>query len=201
MSVASRMICSSLFAISVCVALFAAQQAEAEDNHVAPSVISEAKPTYEQLETQIAILRDQLKKRPSNTVRSVGAPIENNSALWEAYYEAKKKEYSYQAALMDANVQTFYAQKIASYAILVLVLFVVLSGVAFSGYQLWKSVAVAGVQSNSDFELSASKVRVTSSVVGIVVLTISLVFLFIYTHEVYHVKLIDVTPSQQAEDG
>jgi hypothetical protein len=120
--------------------------------------------------------------------------------LLKTYIQAKKKEYNYYTGLMDVNLQTFYAQQIASYVILILVFLVVVSGVLFSGFQLWKSVSI-GVQPNSDFELSAAKVRVTSSVVGIVVLTISLVFLFIYTQEVYQIKLIDTQPAKDAKSA
>jgi hypothetical protein len=54
-------------------------------------------------------------------------------------------------------------------------------------------MSVAGVQASSDLELSASKVRVTSSVVGVVVLTISLVFLYIYANEIHHLRIIEQT--------
>jgi hypothetical protein len=79
------------------------------------------------------------------------------------------------------------------------VFIVVVSGISLAGFQLWKDVSAAGVQSNSEFELSASKVRVTSSVVGIVVFTISLVFLFIYTQQVYQVRLIDVSAASSGQ--
>ena len=99
---------------------------------------------------------------------------------------------------MDANIQTLNAQWWASYAILCLVIIVVLAGVSFSGFQLWKSITVAGVQPTTDLELSASKVRVTSTVVGIIVLTISLVFLYIYTVQVYKIsplQTVEAKPS------
>jgi hypothetical protein len=47
-------------------------------------------------------------------------------------------------------------------------------------------------------EVSASKVRITSSVVGVVVLTISLVFLYIYTHEIYQLHVLDLRASTEA---
>jgi hypothetical protein len=39
-------------------------------------------------------------------------------------------------------------------------------------------------------------VRITSSVVGVVVLTISLVFLYIYTKEVYHIQIVGAATTQ-----
>jgi hypothetical protein len=119
--------------------------------------------------------------------------------LEKAYVETRKKEYEYLAAIMDVNIGAFRAQRFASAVILSLVVLVVVSGTAFAGFQLWKSVSVAGVQSSSDLELSASKVRVTSSVVGVVVLTISLVFLYIYAQEIYHIRVISSTAPETSK--
>jgi len=150
-------------------------------------------PTMQQLQVQVSILQDQIKKLNAENTKLRQQSSSADPDLLKAYNQAKKREYIYYTNLMDANVQTFHAQQIASYVVLTLVFLVVVSGVLFSGFQLWKSVSI-GVQPNSDFELSAAKVRVTSSVVGIVVLTISLVFLFIYTQEVYQIKLLDTGP-------
>lgn len=147
-------------------------------------------PTIQQLQVQVSILQDQIKRLAGENTKLRQQSASIDPDLLKAYNQAKKREYNYYTDLMDANVRALFAQQIASYVILILVFLVVVSGVLFSGFQLWKSVSI-GVQSNSDFELSAGKVRVTSSVVGIVVLTISLVFLFIYTQEVYQIKLMD----------
>ena len=145
-------------------------------------------PTREQLQLQISIMQDY--------VRKLEADLKNrpqNAELDKAYTEAKKKEYEYLAAIMQSNLRAFEAQRLASLVILSLVVLVVLAGTGFAGFQLWKSVSVAGVQASSDLEVSASKVRVTSSVVGVVVLTISLVFLYIYTNEIYHIRIVGQT--------
>jgi len=129
-------------------------------------------------------------------VRKLEADLKNgpqNAELDKAYTEAKKKEYEYLAAIMQFNLRAFEAQRFASLVILALVALVVVAGTGFAGFQLWKSVTVAGVQASSDLEVSASKVRVTSSVVGVVVLTISLVFLYIYTNEIYHLRAVGQT--------
>jgi hypothetical protein len=98
---------------------------------------------------------------------------------------------------MGVIIAAFYAQRIASYAVLCLVVFVVAAGVIFSGFQLWKSMAT-GVQMSSEVEISASRVRITSSVVGIVTLTISLVFLYIYSEQIYHIKPVSMTYNEAA---
>lgn len=152
----------------------------------------EQAPTQEQLKTQISILQDQVAKLKAQVAL-------RESELYPKYVEAKKKEYDYQAKLMDLNIETFQTQWLQTYTVMVLVALVVISGVCFSGFQLWKSVGVAGVQLNSDLEMSAKNVRVTSSVVGVVVLVISIVFLYIYTEKVYQLRFVNPYSPDVAE--
>jgi hypothetical protein len=159
---------------------------------------TEPPPTTQQLNVQISILKDEVQSLTKANDQYRQRAELADQAIYSAYLELKKREFTYYGRLMDANIEVLFAQKIASYIVLFLVFVVVTSGVLFSGYQLWKSVSVAGVQASNDLEISAAKVRVTSSVVGIVVLAISLAFLFIYTHEVYTIKSL---PAVQPETG
>ncbi len=161
---------------------------------------AQTEPTREQLQTQISILMDQIKTL--QTANASAQPASIDPDLHAAYVEAKKKEYEYITKVMELNVEAFNAQRWSAYAILFLVVVVVISGISFSGFQLWKSISVAGVQTNNELELSASKVRITSSVVGIVVLTISLAFLYIYTMQVYQIRILPPTnfPSVQSDE-
>jgi hypothetical protein len=152
-----------------------------------------SEPTREQLLLQISILQDHIKKLEGEAINRLST---TDPVLERAYTETRKKEYEYLTAMMDLNIGAFQAQRIASLVVLSLVVLIVLAGTTFAGFQLWKSVSAAGVQPSSDLELSASKVRVTSSVVGVVVLTISLVFLYIYAKEIYHIRVISLTSTQ-----
>jgi hypothetical protein len=160
----------------------------------------EPEPTREQLQTQINILLDQIKALQAANTTTQAASIDPD--LHSAYVEAKKKEYEYVTKIMELNIEAFNAQRWSAYVILFLVVVVVISGISFSGFQLWKSISVAGVQTSNELELSASKVRITSSVVGIVVLTISLAFLYIYTVQVYQIRILPPTnfPSVQSDE-
>jgi hypothetical protein len=149
-------------------------------------------PTPEQLKTQIEMLQDQIADLKAQAAL-------RESDLYPKYIEAKKKEYDYQVKLMDLNLETFQTQWLQTYTVMALVVLVVVAGVCFSAFQLWKSVGVAGVQLNSELEMSAKNVRITSSVVGVVVLVISIVFLYIYTHEVYQLRFVNpYTPDLSA---
>jgi hypothetical protein len=145
-------------------------------------------PTREQLNIQISIMKDQIKSLSEQNKQYRERAEIMDQKVYDAYLELKRSEFDYYKQLMGVNLAVFHVQRIASYVVLFLVFVVVTSGVLFSGFQLWKSVSIAGVQASSDLEVSAAKVRVTSSVVGIVVLAISLAFLFIYTREVYTIK-------------
>jgi hypothetical protein len=157
--------------------------------HTQPA--SEPEPTREQLQTQISILLDQIKALQAANTNTQAASIDPD--LRSAYLEAKKKEYEYVTKVMELNIEAFNAQRWSAYVILFLVVVVVISGISFSGFQLWKSISVAGVQTTNELELSASKVRITSSVVGIIVLMISLAFLYIYTMQIYQIRILPPT--------
>jgi hypothetical protein len=173
---------SCLLAVALSVILVSSSVA-AESNE-------DTEPTREQLQTQISIMQDYIKQLEAG--QNAPAPAE----LQQAYLETRKKEYQYLTALMDVNLAAFQAQRVAGNVVLALVVLVVVAGTGFAGFQLWKSVTVGGVQGSSDLELSASRVRVTSSVVGVVVLTISLVFLYIYAHEIYQLHVLDLRASE-----
>jgi hypothetical protein len=166
--------------------------------HTQPA--EEPEPTREQLQTQISILLDQIKALQATNATTRADSIDPE--LRSAYVEAKKKEYEYITKIMELNIEAFNAQRWSAYAILFLVVVVVISGISFSGFQLWKSISVAGVQTTNELELSASKVRITSSVVGIVVLTISLAFLYIYTVQIYQIRILPPTnfPTVQSDE-
>lgn len=179
--------------LAILVLLFSAFQIHAQS-------AEHPEPTREQLKIQISILLDRIKALEAANTQAQTASIDPE--LRSAYVEAKKKEYQYITKTMDVNIQAFDAEWWSFYAILFLVIVVVLSGISFSGFQLWKSISVAGVQASNELELSAAKVRVTSSVVGIVVLTISLVFLYIYTVQVYQIHILppsNLTGEQSAK--
>ena len=80
------------------------------------------------------------------------------------------------------------------------VVLVVVSGVAFAGLQLWTGIR-ASIQTSNEPELSASRVRVTSSVIGVVVLAISMAFLYVYIRDVYPIRVVGGEADQQLDAG
>ena len=91
------------------------------------------------------------------------------------------------------TVSVFERQGTASNIVLAVVVFIVISGIALTAYQLRIAAKKGGPQSSTDLEASAAKVRITSSSVGIVVLVVSLLFFYLYIKEIY--KIVEVPVS------
>ena len=73
----------------------------------------------------------------------------------------------------------------------------VFCGIFFSGIQFYKSMTLSKVEGGeamdtgvTEFEASTSGIKVTSSVLGIIVLVISLVFFYLYLVYVYPISEI-----------
>lgn len=132
----------------------------------------------QRLQQEVLILKDKIKYLESDVYRA-----ETN------YY---KKYYEYLGKKSEINLSQFEWQQYASGYLLWLVVIVVLSGVLFSGFQLWKASQINHFGSDSTVELSVQKIKITSSVVGVIVLAISIVFLYFFLIEVYRVKVIDI---------
>lgn len=113
--------------------------------------------------------------------------IQHNCKHWQALIdsEAEKK-----IALSRHTTAVFERQGVATNVILVLVVLIVISGLALTAYQLRVAAKNGGPQATAELEASAAKVRITSSSVGIVVLTIALLFFYLYVHEIYSINLI-----------
>lgn len=96
-------------------------------------------------------------------------------------------------ALSQHLVDVLHRQGIATNIILILVVIIVISGLLLAAYQLRVAAKSGGPQSSTELEASAAKVRITSSSVGIVVLTISLLFFYLYVKEIYSINVIPLS--------
>src|SRR5207244_8130640 len=90
------------------------------------------------------------------------------------YVQAQIAYYDHAMAMWKISELLYQWQQKASNVVMSLVCIVVLAGISFSGLQLWKAVTSGGPQDKTELEISANRVRLTSSVVGIAVLAISL---------------------------
>ena len=92
----------------------------------------------------------------------------------------------------------FVWQDRASEVTLWLVVFIVVAGVFLSFFQIWIAFHKGGKIGDTSIEASAQNFRVTSSVVGIIVLLISTGFLYLFLQHVYEIKVVDLrSPGDQ----
>ena len=143
---------------------------------------------------------EDIDKQSGNSQNYANAQNNKNELLLE---ETSKTEIAYQKfrkQLMDHAQAGFLWQRRASSVLLILVVIVVTAGVIFSAAQLWRTLHMGQPLQNTDLEISASKIRITSSVVGVVVLALSLVFLYLFIEQVYRIELVNVTPIQRSAE-
>ena len=146
------------------------------------TVLSTQQVLLEELRAEVARLNEELQR------------YKNSRYAIEIEYT--RKYYEYLSKKADINVMQFQWQRTASERLLWLVVVVVLAGVVFSGYQLWRASKTNDLPADSTIEIAAQKIKITSSVVGVIVLAISIIFFYFFLIEVYRVKVIDMESSE-----
>jgi hypothetical protein len=113
-----------------------------------------------------------------------------NGPVGQAQTQYWLARYQHEQDLMSASKATLEWQLFASNVLLWVVILVAAAGVVYSGLQL-AIAAKTGKQRDTSLEISAQRVRVTSSVVGIIVLALSIAFLLIFGDEVYQIRPLE----------
>ena len=125
----------------------------------------------------------------------------NDSPLHQKYYEALSAQYDDDIAVMKQYQSVLAWELFASNVSLWLVAFIVLAGVGFAGVQLWQAVQKGAPQAETQLEIAATKFRLTSSVVGIVVLGMSYFFFYLFVKDIYPLTPVNVEASQHNHSG
>ncbi len=109
---------------------------------------------------------------------------DQHAPLQAKYAEALTAQYDEQIALLKATAELYRWQNFASTVMMWTAVAVVLAGLLFAGYQLYFSVKLDR-KMDGELELSAQRLKVTSSVVGVVILAMSIAFVLIFVDKVY----------------
>ncbi|SEO10942.1 hypothetical protein SAMN05192574_105337 [Mucilaginibacter gossypiicola] len=132
-----------------------------------------------------------------------------------SYYAAIEKR-NLNNKIINDSVRSYYLwalqnrkliisrQQCTGNLIFILVVTLVLSGLIFSGIQFYialKSLKKrsGGANTATSFKASLSGIEVSSSVLGVIVLTISIVFFYLYLSRVYPLVSLDQIPVQLPE--
>lgn len=146
------------------------------------------------------------EKIDNQYIRQVNEKLEEMEAqiqhLKSDIYKAESEYYKYYYGeylkkKAEVNLSQFIWQRGASSYMLWLVVIVVLSGIGFSGFQLWKASQINDFGQDSSIEISVQRVKITSSVVGVIVLAISIIFLYLFLIEVYRVNIVDMESTEK----
>lgn len=121
--------------------------------------------------------------------------ILNDSTL-AMYQNAMYSYYNYRVSGFAHRKDVFEWQLFSTKFIFWSVLFLVFSGICFSAIQFYKTMSLTEVEgqraaeSITEFEASASGVKITSPVLGVIILVISLAFFYLYLVYVYPISEI-----------
>jgi hypothetical protein len=104
---------------------------------------------------------------------------------------------------LSATARIYEDQLFQNHVMLYMVVFITLSGVILAGLQLWASyrLAVSGkgqLAEGGDLSIHPGNVAVKSSVVGVVILAISLAFFMIFVTDVYRITPASETAASPA---
>jgi hypothetical protein len=120
----------------------------------------------------------------------------NSSPEMQAYREYLVEFYRQQAELQKLRTQPFNQQRLFGNWVLSLIIILSLAGVLLAAYQLYTSVRLGQKMATTGFEASLHKVQITTSAVGIAVLTVSGLLLLVFLRLVYPISAELPSPSQ-----
>jgi len=110
----------------------------------------------------------------------------------QAMQQALKAYYDYRIVGYEHRKSVFTWQLLSSKMIFVIVILLVTAGIYFSWLQFIKGLSAdrGGSSTETTFEASASGIKVSSPVLGVIILVISLAFFYLYLVYVYPIEEI-----------
>ncbi len=114
-----------------------------------------------------------------------------DSTTARSYLLALRSQYDYKVEGFRHRARVFRWQFHSSIVIFIVVVFLVLVGLYFSWLQFKRDLAVSGsTPAETQLDVSAKGIRVQSSVLGVIILVISLLFFYLYLVYVYPIQEI-----------
>ncbi|MDX1670861.1 MAG: hypothetical protein R3211_00865 [Balneolaceae bacterium] len=179
----------------LCVFLIATVPAVAQSN-------TEADTTGEEQKMVDDILKDMQKEEQQratvfDSLIVPPSPLEQqlDDSTLEIYNKALYAYYEYRVSGFQHRKKVFAWQLFSTKLIFWSVLLLVFSGITFSGIQFYKSMRMDRSGDTSDldesiteFEASAKGIKVSSPVLGVIILVISLAFFYLYLIYVYPIS-------------
>jgi len=115
-----------------------------------------------------------------------------SSETTQAYQATLQAYYAYRKAGYEHRLGVFAWQSLSTKVIFVVVLLLVLAGIYFAAIQFHAGLRRRGADpaqpEETELSLSLSEVKVRSPVLGVIILTISLAFFYLYLVHVYPIR-------------
>jgi hypothetical protein len=119
-------------------------------------------------------------------------PRKASPATTAAYQEALQAYFAYRKAGYEHRLGVFAWQSLSTKIIFFVVLLLVLAGIGFAAIQFHAGLHGRGNGSapaeETEISLSLSELKVRSPVLGVIILTISLAFFYLYLVHVYPIR-------------
>jgi len=110
-----------------------------------------------------------------------------------------QRSYAQETEMREVELAIYRWQIWAANVVLALMGLLTVSAVVFCGYQLWRGQQLSKLPSNLiEMELSVSKLKLQTSVVGIAVLVAAYGFLIVFTREIYQLRSVEQRPVAKA---
>ena len=114
-------------------------------------------------------------------------------ATLQAYQASLQAYYAYRQAGYEHRLAVFEWQSLSTKVIFVVVLMLVLAGIYFAAIQFHAGLrrgdgADPAKPEDTELSLSLSEIKVRSPVLGVVILTISLAFFYLYLVHIYPIR-------------
>ena len=129
--------------------------------------------------------------------------IEQQNGLFDAqkrYYQSEIEFYNYQESLRQQNISTLNWQLISAYVVLILVVGVTVLGGRLSYMEVKKAIEIGRIHEHK-LDATAQRIQLTSTVTGVLILVISLAFLFLFVREVFHLNPTTLVEGQSLVSG
>jgi hypothetical protein len=133
-----------------------------------------AEPASEQAKTAMPVQPDEV--------------VLTDPATRQKYLDAMQRYYDYRKDGFEFRSRVFEWQLFSTRVIFLVVVLLVLAGIYFAAVQFHVALATLKTVPESKLEISAKGIVVNSSVLGVVILTLSLAFFYLYLVHIYPIR-------------
>lgn len=111
-----------------------------------------------------------------------------DAATQKAYLAALREYYAYRSSGLEHRRRVFVWQLLSSKIIFVTVLLLVFAGIYFAAVQFHLGLKSAAAPATTEIVASVKEIKVTSPVLGVIILVLSLAFFYCYLVYVYPIE-------------